>query len=119
MNRDSSKPGRGLGIANTFIWGGLTALMTGAALVSAAAAFNAAARRGSLKDAALAAGVALITAAAAAAAGKVTKDSAHDAFGKADEKKQDLPPFFAKLFADEKGDSPNPPSRAKPDVSPL
>jgi len=119
MNRDSSKPGRGLGVANTFIWGGLTALMAGGALVSAAAAFNAAVRRGSLKDAALAAGVALVTAATAAATGKVMKDSAHDAFGKPAEKKQELPPFFAKLFADEKGDSANPPSRAKPGAAPL
>ncbi len=110
MSSDNRKPGRGLGIANTFIWGSLTALMAGAALVSAAAAFNSAARRGSVKDAALATGAALITAAIAAATGKVTKDSAHDAFGKPDEAKQDLPPYFAKLFADEKGDSPNPPS---------
>jgi hypothetical protein len=115
MNSDSNKPGRGLGIANTFIWGGLAALMAGGALVSATAAFNAVSRRGSLRDAALAAGIAVVTAAAAAVTGKVTKDSARDAFGEADEKKRDLPPFFAKLFAGEKGDSPNPPSRARPD----
>ena len=58
----------------------------------------------------LIAAAALFTLAASSRTRKSAKDSAREAFGKADETNHDLPPFFAKLFADEKGDSPNPPS---------
>jgi hypothetical protein len=113
MDRER-KSGRGLGIANALVWGGLTALLGAAALASAAVAFNAASRHGSVKETVVAAGIAAAATAAAAATGKVAKDSAHDVLAKPDGENQELPPYFARLFEKEKGDSPNPPS-ANPD----
>ncbi len=93
------KSGRGVSVANTLVWGAL-ALMTGG--VALAATFAAASRRGSVKETAVAAGVAIVSGLAAAATGKIAKDSAQDALGKPLEEKQELPPYFAKLFDENK-----------------
>lgn len=98
------KSGHGVSIANTLVWGALALLTGGIALT---AAFAAASRQGGVKETAVAAGVAVVSGLVAAATGKVARDSALDAFGKPPEEKHELPPFFSRLFDENKPKGPN------------
>jgi hypothetical protein len=74
--------------------------------IALTAAFTAASRRGSIRETAVAAGVAIAAGLVTAATGKVAKDSARDVFGRAPAGEMELPPYFAKLFDEQKPEGP-------------